>query len=91
MIVCSSRQELGNFAPLVAVFLMGLYDGTILLSSPFVLFDVWIQVIVPAFPTLLTDSARECLSDVTPVFCAKFFYVKRKPIVFLLTPRPFDH
>ena len=91
VIVCSSRQELGYFAPLVSVLLMSQYDGTILLGSPFVLFDVWIKMVVPAFTTLLTDSARECLCDVTPVFCAKFFYVKCKSVVFLLTPRSFDH
>ena len=54
---------------------MSLNDGTILFRGPFVLLDVWVQMIVPALATLLTNSSRECLCDVAPIFCAKFFDV----------------
>ena len=91
MIVCSSREEFRNLAPLVSVFLVSQNDGSILFRSPFVLFDVWVQVIVPTLTALLTDSPRKCLCDVTPIFCAKFFDVCSKSFVLLLTPRPFDH
>jgi hypothetical protein len=56
VIVGSSWQKLGDFAPFVSVLFVSLNDGSIFFSGPFVFLDVRIQMIVPALAALLTNS-----------------------------------
>lgn len=56
MVVSSSWEELCYLGPLVTVYLVGLDDCLVLFFSPLVLFDVGVQVVMPPFSTLFTDS-----------------------------------
>lgn len=46
---------------------MGLDDGLVLVVGPAVLADVGIEVVVPAFPALFADPARQLLGYIGPV------------------------
>ena len=50
---------------------MRVYDRLVLLRCPFVLFDVRVQVVVPALAALLPDAAGQGLRNVAPVFSAE--------------------
>jgi hypothetical protein len=91
MVVSTPRQELSDLAPLVAVLLVSLDDGSVLLRCPLVFLNVGIQVVVPTLSTLLSDPTGESLGYVTPVFCAKFLYVLGQSFVLLLAPGSLDH
>ena len=91
MVVSAARQELGNFAPLVAVLFVRLDDLAVLLGRPLVLLDVGVQVVVPALAALLTNASRKSLSDVGPVLGAVLVHVLGQLGVLLSTPGSFHH
>ena len=91
MIVSPSRDKLGDFRPLVAVFFVRFDDGPVLFLSPFVFLDSWIQVIVPSLTTLLSNSSGKSLGNVAPVLCSKLLDVFRKLLIFFPAPRALDH
>lgn len=91
MIVSPSRDKLGDFRPLVAVFFVCFNDGPVLFLTPFVFLDSWIQVIVPSLTTLLSNSSGKSLGNVAPVLCSKLLDVFSKLAVFLTAPRTLDH
>jgi hypothetical protein len=91
MIISSTRQVFSYFGPFISIFLVGLNDGNILIISPLVFLDARVKVVVPSFSALFANSSGQSLCNVTPIFCAKLFDIKCKPIIFILTPRSFDH
>ena len=58
MIISSTWKKFGDFTPLVTILFMSLNYLLIFLNSPFVFLDIRIQMIVPSFTTLFTDSSR---------------------------------
>lgn len=71
VVVGPARKILGDLGPAIAELLVRVDDGLVLLRRPFVLLDVWIQVIVPALAALLTNAPGKGLCDVAPVFSAE--------------------
>jgi len=66
IVVSPSKQILSYFGPLVPEFIVKLYYFPVFVLCPFILFNSWVEVIVPPlfkrtlpFPALLADSARE--------------------------------
>jgi hypothetical protein len=84
---------------------MSLNDQAVLLFSPFVLFDIWVQVVVPSiekemfkapncglpFSALLSNPARECCSYLAPVVRPIFLYHVNQSLVLLVSPWTFHH
>lgn len=81
---------------------MRFYYEVVFLFSPFVLLDVWVEVVVPSeeelagyhnlpFPTLFADAAGERSGDLTPVLGTIFIDHLDEDLVFFFGPRPFDH
>lgn len=91
MIVGPSRQELCDFRPPVAVFFVQPNDREVFFLRPLVLLNVWVQMIVPALATLLSNSAWECCCYITPVLWTVQLDIFREFFIFFLTPRPFHH
>ena len=63
----------------------------IFLRCPFVLFDVGVQMVVPSFSALLSDSARKSLCNLTPVLCSILCNIFREFLIFIKRPRSFNH
>jgi hypothetical protein len=57
VIVCPAWQHLCYFGPSVAPLAMQIYNLEIFFICPLILFDARIQVIVPSFPALLSNSS----------------------------------
>lgn len=68
---------------------MEVNDLSIFLFSPFVIFNVRIEVIVPSLSALLTDSARKVRSDLAPVFSPMLKDKLDDNLIFFLGPRSF--
>lgn len=56
MVISSTRKKFGYFRPTISKFFVGINDSLIFKWSPFVLLNVWIEMIVPTFPALLPNS-----------------------------------
>ena len=67
VVVRAALEVLGDFRPSVAVLHMKVEDFLIFFFRPLVLFDVRIQVVMPAFPALLPDAPRKELSYLRPI------------------------
>ena len=67
VVISAPLEMLGYFRPSVAELLMKSKNLLVLLLSPFVLLNVGIQVVVPAFSALLTYTPRQELSDLRPI------------------------
>lgn len=70
---------------------MRLNDSPVFFLSPLVLFDVWVQMVVPSLPALLANPAWEGLGDVAPIFSPEFQDIFREFFILFLTPWPLDH
>ena len=64
---------------------MGLDDGCVLLLGPPLFLNIGVQVVVPSLTTLLADSAREILGDITPVTGSVLSHQLHYDVVLLLT------
>lgn len=63
-------EQLCNLGPLVAPLAMCLIDDTVFLLCPGRLLDAGVEVIVPAFATLLADPTLKMASDQRPLLGA---------------------
>jgi hypothetical protein len=52
---------------------MSLNDGLILFISPFLLANIWIEMVMPALPALLSYSSWQMFSNKAPIFCTVNF------------------
>jgi hypothetical protein len=66
-IICTPFKEFGNFSPFIAYPFVVKEENPLFLLTPAYLFDLRIQVIMPALPALLPDATREMLSDLSPL------------------------
>ena len=57
-IVGAALQLLSYDGPLIFVIMVLNVEDKLLFQTPVILFNSWIQMVVPAFATLLTDTAR---------------------------------
>ena len=58
VVVNSTWHVLLNLHPFVAVDLVELHQLEVLGDGPFLLVEVWIDIVIPSLPALLSDSAR---------------------------------
>ena len=68
VVVDSTGHELLYLDPLVAVLLMKLHQLQVLGDGPLGLVEVWVDVVVPAFATLLSDASRQEGCYLLPLF-----------------------
>ena len=77
-------------------------DNQVFLLSPFVLLDLWIQVVVPSMncefcvgvlplSALLSDSAGKSLGDLAPVAGPELMHFALQGFVLFVRPRAFGH
>ena len=66
-VVCAAFQTMGDLSPLVFVDLVFDEQNELLFLGPLNLLDHWIEMVVPAFTTLLADSTREFVGDFGPL------------------------
>lgn len=80
--ILPSREQLGNFSPAVSKQAVSLVDDKVLLGCPWWLLHTGIKVVMPAFPTLLPQSALQMLGYHCPLFVAveiyKFYNLKNE-------------
>jgi hypothetical protein len=69
-VVGSARHHLRNLSPFVTKSGMGIHNDLVFKSCPLLFLYVRVQVVVPTFPTLLSYSARQVVSDSRPVSSA---------------------
>jgi len=55
-VVCAAREKCSNLGPLRTVHVVGVDYRAVLLRRPALLLYVGVQMIVPAFSTLLADT-----------------------------------
>ena len=91
VVVCTSRKEFGDFRPFISESLVQLNYWFIFFGSPLVLLYVGVQVVVPPFSALLSDSTRKCLGNLTPVLCSILSNIFREFLIFFNWPWSFNH
>lgn len=91
VIVCTSRQEFCNFRPFISESLVQLNYWFILFGCPLVFLYVGVQVVVPSFSALLSNSTRKCLSNLTPVLRSILGNIFREFLIFFNWPWSFNH
>ena len=67
VVVCAAMEVARDFWPAVAVLLMKLKNFNVLLFCPPILFDVGIQMIVPTFAALFTDTTFQVIGNLAPI------------------------
>ena len=73
-VVRAALQVLSNDGPLVFVHAILNVENELFLETPIVLFDPWIQMVVPALTALLADTAWQVVGDVGPLLCSIALY-----------------
>jgi len=58
VIICASFEMLGYFGPPITVLDVEVENFLVFFIRPFVLLNIRIQMVMPAFSALLSDSAR---------------------------------
>ena len=86
-IVRSSGDQLGYLGPLVAPLLVGVEDDSVLLVGPGSFLDLWVEVIVPTFPTLLSNPPLQMFSNKCPPLRPVFTHKFNNFFIFLFGPR----
>ena len=66
-VVGATLEDLGDLGPLVAHDAVHEEQNPLFLFAPVDLLDAWIQMVVPAFATLLSYSTIEMLRDKCPL------------------------
>ena len=73
-VIRAALQVLSNDGPLVFVHAILNVENELFLETPIVLFDPWIQMVVPALTALLADTAWQVVGDVGPLLCSIALY-----------------
>lgn len=89
-VVCPPGEKLGNDGPLIAMDFVGGQEGVVFLFGPFVLVDLRVQVVVPPFTTLLSDSILKLPGNDGPVFGPIFLNELQEQLVLCLGPASFE-
>ena len=80
-----------DFAPARPKLFVKLQDKHVFVKRPLFLDDFWVEVMVPAFTTLLTDTAREEHGNFSPVFGAIGKDGAREKLILFLGPGGANH
>ena len=72
-VVGSSREHFSHLCPLVSVCSVGQEEDPLFMGHPFDLEDAGVKVVVPTFPTLLSNPSFNKLSDEGPPLRPIFF------------------
>jgi hypothetical protein len=103
VIVGPAWEKFRDLRPPIPQLLVSFYDEHIFLLSPLVLFDIWIQVIVPPaiklsslkvwlpFSALLTDSSGKCSGNLAPILWTIFINHFYQSLVLFIRPRSLYH
>jgi len=90
IIIYTTWHVLLYLDPLVAIDFVELHQLKILSNGPFLFVQVWVDIIIPSLPTLLTYSSGQKGSDFFPLFKAIFSNLLFKNHVFFWGPVTFD-
>ena len=91
VIVRSTVQILRDLRPSISVLQMEVQNFLVLFFGPPILFDVWVQVIVPTLSALLSDSAFEVVCNLTPVLGAIHLHLLNQHTIFFFCPGTLYH
>jgi len=91
VVISSTIQVLGYFRPFVAVLLVQTDNGLVFFCGPLVFLDVGVQVVVPPFTTLLSNSAWQCFCNITPILCPIFINIFREFLILFQPPWALYH
>jgi hypothetical protein len=91
VIISTTVQEFCNLRPLVPVLHMQLQDFIVFFLAPAVFLYVWIQVVVPSFAALLSDSAFQVIGNLTPILSAVKPHLLDQKSVFFFCPGTLYH
>jgi hypothetical protein len=86
-VVTASSQASGDLCPSLAHLCHHLFDQDALLGSDGVMVEVWLQVLVEAFSTLLRRASLNCGGDADPVVSTVNGDEVEEELVLLLRPR----
>lgn len=89
-VVSASLQDLSNIGPRVTILSMTYVEDPLLLFAPWIFLNHWIQMVVPALSTLLSDSSVEMGSNLCPLLSALLLDKQQNHPVLFLCPRTFD-
>lgn len=89
-VVSAALEHLRDVGPLVSVLAVGNEQDPLLFATPGILLDLWIQMVVPTFTTLLSNTAGKVLCDLSPLHRAMDLDELQHEAVFLLSPRALD-
>ena len=70
LVVGAAGQHLGDVGPLVAHRLVRVEQRLILRAGPLTLVDIWVEVVVPPLPALLSRASGKRRGDDRPRACA---------------------
>lgn len=90
-IVGSARQKCCDVCPLVAVHSVRVEQNPLLALCPRVLPNLWLEMVVPPFSTLLSLSAWQCECDLGPAVRSVRSDVSIHHLILLCCPRPLRH
>ena len=89
-IVCATFQVLGDIRPLVFALIVLDKQDKFLVVVPVHLLDERVEVVVPAFATLLPDAAVEVLGNCGPLLRLVLIHELEEKQVFFFAPRALD-
>jgi hypothetical protein len=90
IVIDSAWHESLNLNPFVSKRFMKFHQLKVFSNRPFFFIQVWINIIIPPFSTLLSNSAWQKCSDLFPFLEAKVSNFLFKNHVFLWSPVTFD-
>ncbi len=85
-VVSTAVQDLGDVCPLVVELSVHQEQDPLLLTTPVNLLDPWIQMVVPAFTTLLSHASWQMLGYRSPSLRAVLLHKLENSPVLLLRP-----
>ena len=82
-VISSTRKIFCNFCPFISKLSMCLNYQLIFSLCPFFFLDVGVQMIMPTFSALLTNSSRKVFGNFWPVFRTELLHKLEQFIIFL--------
>ena len=86
-VVRTTRHVFGNERPFLTICEKQVHQPFVFLESPFILCDVWVEMIVPSFATLFAYPAWEHRCNEVPSLCTVLDDKTLKLLIFLFRPR----
>lgn len=89
-IISSTFQYHCNLGPFVALLSVRDEKDPLLFFAPDALLDLWVQMIMPSFSTLLANTARETVSNLSPFLRSFLLYKNEHKLIFFFAPGSFN-